>query len=166
MFAQFLKNMIPCLKMLKFASNCVCFVKRAGWNSALTLEALGYDGNEKSKQSCLEGRSHLKVNGSFNPWQEIVEDVLQGSVFDPSYLMHLWTCNYADDMTIYECGHDLEHIISGLETDGQSSPNGLLITAWNQTLKIVRFYLKEKHTESSADWRSCDNKGCWRKPFR
>ena len=37
--------------------------------------------------------------------------------------------NYADDMTIYECGHDLEHIISGLETDGQSSPNGLLITA-------------------------------------
>ena len=28
-------------------------------------------------------------------------------------------CNYADDTTIYVCGHKLEHIVSSLETAGQ-----------------------------------------------
>ena len=30
-----------------------------------------------------------------------------------------WICNYADDMTIYVCGHKIEHIVSSLETDAQ-----------------------------------------------
>ena len=28
-------------------------------------------------------------------------------------------CNYADDTTIYVCGHELEHFVSSLETDAQ-----------------------------------------------
>ena len=28
-------------------------------------------------------------------------------------------CNYADDATMYVCGHELEHIVSNLETDAQ-----------------------------------------------
>ena len=29
------------------------------------------------------------------------------------------TCNYADDTTIFVCGHELEHIVSSLKTDAQ-----------------------------------------------
>ena len=28
-------------------------------------------------------------------------------------------CNYADDTTIYGCGHELEHVVFRLETDAQ-----------------------------------------------
>ena len=35
--------------MLKFANDCICFVKQDGWNGAQILEALEYDVNEKLK---------------------------------------------------------------------------------------------------------------------
>ena len=55
-----LKNMNPSFKMLKFASNCIYFVKRGGSKGTPILEVLEYDENEKSKISCFKGYSNLK----------------------------------------------------------------------------------------------------------
>ena len=72
----------------------------------------------------------VKVNGSFSSWQESIKSVPQGSVLGP-LLFNLFIndlfflveeteiCNYADDTTIYVCGHKLEHIVSSLKTDAQ-----------------------------------------------
>jgi len=75
-------------------------------------------------------KQRVKVNGSYSTWQESIKGVPQGSVLGPLlfnvFLNDLFflveeteICNYADDTTIYVCGHELEQIVSSLETDAQ-----------------------------------------------
>ena len=73
-------------------------------------------------------KQRVKINGSFNSWQESIKGVPQDSVFGPLlfnvfinglFLLVEETeiCNYADDTTIYVCRYKLEHIASSLETE-------------------------------------------------
>ena len=68
----------------------------------------------------LNRKQRVKINGSFSSWQESIKGVPQGSVFGPLLfnvfindlfflLEETEICNYADDTTIYVCGHKLEH---------------------------------------------------------
>ena len=79
-------------------------------------------------------KRRVKINGSFSYWQESIKSVPQGSVLGP-LLFNVFIddlfflveeteiCNYADDTTIYVCGHKLEHIVSNLKTDAQRLDN-------------------------------------------
>ena len=96
------------------------------------LEAYGFSRSAlKLVYDYLSNRKQrVKVNGSFSSWQESIKGVPQGSVLGPLlfnvFINDLFflveetdICNYADDTTIYVCGHELEHIVSSLETDAQ-----------------------------------------------
>ena len=75
-------------------------------------------------------KQRVKINGSFSSWQESIKGVPQGSVLGPLlfnvFINDLFflveeteICNYADDTTMYVCGHELEYIVSSLKTDAQ-----------------------------------------------
>ena len=68
--AQVLINMIPSLRILKFASNCVRFAKRRGWNGTQILKAFEHDDNEESKNSCLNGHSNHETSKGIEDWGE------------------------------------------------------------------------------------------------
>ena len=57
-------------------------------------------------------------------------------------------CNYADDTTIYVCDHELEHIVSSLETDAQKLSKWFLDNSMkpNPDIHISSFdFLGEKN---------------------
>ena len=96
------------------------------------LEAYGFSRSAlKLVYDYLSNRKQrVKINGSFSSWQESIKCVSQGSVVGPLlfnvFINDLFflveeteICNYADDTTIYVCGHKLEHIVSSLKTDAQ-----------------------------------------------
>ena len=93
------------------------------------LEAYGFSRSAlKLVHDYLSNRKQqVKINRS---WQESIKGVPQGSDLGPllfnvvmNYLFLLVKeteiCNYADDTTIYVFGHELEHMVSSLETDAQ-----------------------------------------------
>ena len=60
-------------------------------------------------------------------------------------------CNHADDTTIYACGHELEHIVSSLETDTQKLSKWFL----DNSMKLNRdkchlLIFEEKNTDVSV----------------
>ena len=71
-------------------------------------------------------------------------------------------CNYADDTTIYVCGHELEHLVSGLETDAQKLSKWFLDNCMKLNPdKMSSFdFWGEKHGRISADWCSYNNRIC------
>ena len=69
-----------------------------------------------------------KVNEQFSSWQELIQEVPQGSVRGPLlfniYLNGLFylaestnVCNFADDTTFYAGDNDLNSLINRLEHD-------------------------------------------------
>ena len=75
------------------------------------------------------------MNGSFSMWTKTSLGVAQGSVLGPLllniYLNDLFllleeieVCNYADDTTMYTCGHNVENVVANLENDA------LAISEW------------------------------------
>ena len=60
-------------------------------------------------------------------------------------------CNYADDTTIYVCDHELEHIVSSLETDAQKLSKWFL--DYSMKLNPDKCHLlivREKNTDVSV----------------
>ena len=90
--------------------------KLEAYGFSISALKLVYDNLSNRKQ-------RVKINGSFSSWQESIKGVPQGSglgalLFDIFFLVEeTEICNYADDTTMYVCGHELEHIVSSVETD-------------------------------------------------
>ena len=70
-----------------------------------------------------------KINSAFTSWEELTQEVPQGSVLGPLlfniYLNHLFhlsectnVCNFVDDTTFYACNKDLSSLINRFEHDG------------------------------------------------
>ena len=91
----------------------------------------------------FDRKQRVKVNGSFSAWANTDLGVPQGSVLGPLlfniyvndlflFLEETEVCNYADDTTIYACGHTVENVIAKLEFDA------LKISQWfpNNHMKL------------------------------
>ena len=92
-----------------------------------------------------------KANTSFISWSELLLEVPQGSVLEPSifniYLNDLFylteytnVCSYADDTTFHACDSDLKVLISRLEHDS------LLTIEW----KIKRGKMSSSYIRTQA----------------
>ena len=68
------------------------------------------------------------INGSFSSWNEVITEVLQGSVLGPLlfniflndvflFFSKCQLCNYADDNTLYKLGKYMKKIKNDLEMD-------------------------------------------------
>ena len=69
----------------------------------------------------VPGRSQLRV------LESLLSNIFVNDLFFMVEETKVWNC--AADKTIYVCGRELEHIVSGLETDaGKLSGSGFLIT--------------------------------------
>ena len=128
------------------------------------LEAYGFSRSAlKLVYDYLSNRKQrVKINGSFSSWQESIKGVPQGSVLGPLlfnvFINDLFflveetdICNYADDTTIYVCGHEPEHIVSSLETDAQKLSKWFLDNSMK--LNPDKFHLLifgEKNTDVSV----------------
>ena len=73
-------------------------------------------------------------------------------------------CNYADDTTIYACGHELEHIVSSLETGAQKFSDWFLGKSMKLNPdKYHLLVLGGKHWRISTYWWDNGNGISWRK---
>ena len=75
-------------------------------------------------------KQRVKVIGSFSTYNNVRQDVLQGSVSGPLlfniYIDDMFmgltdteVCNYADDTTLYACNESLQNVVNSLERDTQ-----------------------------------------------
>ena len=116
-------------------------------------------------------RQRVKINGSFSTWKEINLGVPQGSVLGPLlfniyindlfYLMNgTEICNYADDITLYSCDHEVKYVITRLEQNANQ------LTTWfpeifmklNEEKCHLIIFGANKGKGLYARWRSPDRR--------
>ena len=112
--------------LLRLIEKCRSFLDMKGFADAVLMDhSKAFD---CLNHELLIAKLVNQVNQVVN--QESIKGLPQGSVLGPLLfnvfindllflVEEIEICNYADDTTIYICGHKLEHAVSSLETDAQ-----------------------------------------------